>query len=215
MAVVLLLDQALKIWVKTHMYIGESSATDWGWAISWFQLKFTENPGMAFGMTLSDGSGGKMALSIFRIVAIIAFMVYIKILANDKKSHPGFIYCIVLITAGALGNLIDCMFYGMAFSESFGIPNGGVAEFLPATGGYADFLQGKVVDMIYCPIIDAQWPSWMPFCGGKEFTFFSPIFNIADAAVTIGVAMIIIKNKQYFPKDDEDAGTEEQATAAR
>ncbi len=201
MAIVIVLDQALKIWVKTHMYIGESSAEHWDWGISWFQLMFTENPGMAFGWML-PGAGGKLALSIFRIVAITALIWYIRRLSLKENTSTGFVYCLALITAGAIGNLIDCMFYGMVFSGT-GYTENAVAEFMPAAGGYAPFLQGKVVDMLYFPIIESEWPSWVPFWGGESFKFFAPIFNLADAAVTIGVALILIFQKRFFPKDDE------------
>jgi signal peptidase II len=118
-----------------------------------------------------------------------------------------------MILAGAIGNMIDCMFYGMVFSQS-GYSANSVAEFMPAMGGYAPFLQGKVVDMLYFPIIDANWPDWMPFVGGNHFTFFSPIFNIADSAVTVGVALILIFQKRYFPKREEDV-EEEKAAALK
>ncbi len=209
MAVVIILDQALKIWVKTHMFIGESSATHWGWGFSWFQLTFTENPGMAFGWML-PGYGGKLALSIFRIIAIGAMIYFIHRLSKNPKTVPGFVFCIALIAAGAIGNLIDCMFYGISFSGT-GYTESAVAEFLPAEGGYASFLQGKVVDMLYFPIIESEWPSWVPIWGGQEFKFFSPIFNIADSAVTIGVFLILIFQKRFFPKDEEEDTAEKKA----
>lgn len=208
-AAIIVIDQAVKIWVKTHMFLGESSYINWDFGVRQAQLLFTENPGMAFGWAL-PGNGGKIALSIFRIIAIAGMIYYILWAVKNRKPHKGFITCMSMILAGAIGNMIDCMFYGMVFSQS-GYSANSVAEFMPAMGGYAPFLQGKVVDMLYFPIIDANWPDWMPFVGGNHFTFFSPIFNIADSAVTVGVALILIFQKRYFPKTEEDVEEEKEA----
>ena len=170
---VIIADQALKIWVKTHMYIGESSYLNWDWSFSWFQLTFIENPGMAFGLKL-EGETGKYILSIFRIIAIIGLIIFIGWMIKKKKPTTGFVICLSLITAGAIGNLLDSMFYGMFFGAS-GYSANQIAYFMPADGGYASFLQGKVVDMLYFPIIDTTLPDWMPFKGGEHFVFFSPI----------------------------------------
>ncbi len=199
---VLIADQALKIWVKTHMYIGESSFLNWDWGISWFQLTFTENPGMAFGWKL-EGEVGKYILSIFRIIAIIGLFIFIGFTIKKKQPSTGFIVCMSLITAGAIGNLCDSMFYGLFFGSS-GYSANQIAEFMPDAGGYATFLQGKVVDMLYFPIIDTTLPAWVPFKGGEHFVFFSPIFNIADAAVTVGVFAMILFQKRIFPKTLEE-----------
>lgn len=211
-AAIIVIDQVVKIWVKTHMFLGESSYINWDFGIRQAQLLFTENPGMAFGWAL-PGNGGKIALSIFRILAIAGMIYYILWAVKNRKPHKGFITCMSMILAGAIGNMIDCMFYGMVFSQS-GYSANSVAEFMPAMGGYAPFLQGKVVDMLYFPIIDAYWPDWMPFVGGNHFTFFSPIFNIADSAVTVGVALILIFQKRYFPKTEEEL-EEEKAAAEK
>lgn len=193
--VILLIDQAFKIWVKTNMYIGESSFRDWGWSFEWFQVYFIENKGMAFGWAL-PGESGKIFLSIFRIIASIIITIYI-IRVSKKKIHPGFLFSMSLILAGAVGNIIDSAFYGLIFSESGYAPNT-VAEIFPAEGGYAGFLHGKVVDMLYFPLIEGTFPDWMPFWGGEDFIFFRPIFNIADSAITIGVFIILIFQKRFF-----------------
>ena len=193
--VVLIADQALKIWVKTYMFIGESSYTHWGWAIKQFQIAFTENPGMAFGWKL-PGSTGKILLSVFRLIAI-GFLGWYVFRASKKGEHIGFVSSLALILAGAVGNMIDSTFYGMIFSDS-GYQANAVAQIFPPEGGYAPILQGKVVDMLYFPIIDTYLPDWFPFSAGKHFVFFSPIFNIADAAVTCGVFTILIFQKRFF-----------------
>lgn len=211
-AIIVLLDQALKIWVKTHMFQGESSFNHWGFGISEAQLFFTENPGMAFGLKI-PGTAGKIALSVFRILAIGGIIYYILWAVKHSKPHKGFITCLAMVLAGAIGNMIDCMFYGMVFSKSGYTPNT-IAEFMPEMGGYAPFLQGQVVDMLHFPLFSAHWPEWMPFVGGDKFTFFSPVFNIADVAVTIGVALILIFQKRYFPKTEEDVEEEKEATDA-
>ncbi|MDR1746726.1 MAG: lipoprotein signal peptidase [Tannerella sp.] len=183
----LLLDQSLKIWVKTHMELGQSYDV-----FSWFQLHFTENPGMAFGMELIP----KWILSVFRIVAVIAIAVYIVRLLKRNVSF-GYIACIALIFAGAVGNIIDCLFYGMIFSESgYGL----LATFMPEGGGYASFLHGKVVDMLYFPLIQTTWPDWVPVWGGQEFVFFRPIFNLADSAICVGACIMLLFYRSVLSK---------------
>ncbi len=206
---ILIADQALKIWVKTHMPLSNDydgyryMLTPYDRGIrplggSWFQVYFVENSGMAWGWELG-GIWGKMALTLFRLVAVIAGVFIIRNFIA-KKYHPGFIICTGLIFAGALGNLIDSMFYGMIFDES---TQEKVAHMFPAKG-YAGFLHGKVVDMLYFPIIkDKTMPSWIPFIGGERFTFFSPVFNIADAAISTGVISIMVFQKRFFKKNDE------------
>lgn len=178
--IVLLLaaDQALKIWIKTHMQLHDSIEV-----AKWFYLYFTENPGMAFGIEVI----GKLFLSIFRIVAVgfIGYYLYELVKKNYKF---GYIACVSLILAGAVGNIIDSVFYGVIFDHSYGQ----VACFLPEGGGYASWLHGKVVDMFYFPLIQTTWPDWLPIWGGEEFVFFRPIFNLADSAICVGVFILLI-----------------------
>lgn len=179
---ILVADQVLKFWVKTHMQIGESIPV-FG---DWFKIYFVENEGMAFGMAFG-GEVGKLILSLFRIVASIG-MIWGLIYMANHKARTFTILSVALILAGAVGNIIDSCFYGIIFNESYYQ----VAEFLPESGGYAPFFHGRVVDMFYFPIIDTILPEWIPLVGGQHFTFFDAIFNIADSAITIGVAMLLI-----------------------
>lgn len=186
--VLLLADQAVKIWVKTHMLLGEEFSV----AGNWFYIHFLENPGIAFGGKI-DHPFWKPALTVFRIGAIMGIVWYINKLL--KRGFPkGFLLCAVLILAGALGNVIDSIFYGLLFSDSYYQ----LATFLPEGGGYAPFLYGKVVDMLYFPLIQIdKMPSWMPFLGNKPFVFFSPIFNLADSYITVGIfAFLLFYRKQ-------------------
>lgn len=187
--IILLLDQAFKFWVKTSFYLGEEIHI-FG---NWFILHFTENEGMAFGMQFG-GEYGKLILSIFRIIAIIFIGIYIYIL-NRKGAPKGLIISFSLIFAGAMGNIIDSAFYGLIFSES---SYHTVATLFPEGGGYATFLHGKVVDMLYFPVFKGYLPDWVPFWGGDYFIFFRPVFNLADSAITIGVLMLILFNRRYF-----------------
>lgn len=189
--VVVLADQALKIYIKTHFYINEHHNV----LGEWFRLHFVENEGMAYGWKFG-GDGGKMLLTLFRLGAVIFGVWYLRSIIQ-KKYHRGFIICAGLIFAGALGNLIDSMFYGLIFEQSvYGSMN--VAKMFPEHG-YAGFLHGKVVDMLYFPIIrDAHFPSWVPVWGGEDFEFFRPIFNIADASISIGVITILLFQKKFF-----------------
>ena len=176
---ILLIDQAIKIWVKTSMCLHESiQVTDW------FYITFIENMGMAFGMQL----GSKILLSLFRVVAIAALAYYIW-LEVKRKTRTGYIVCLAMILAGAAGNLIDCLFYGLIFNESSPYY---VSYFVPFGTGYAPLLMGKVVDMFYFPLIETEWPLWMPFVGGEHFVFFSPVFNFADASISVSVVWLIL-----------------------
>ena len=176
---ILLIDQAIKIWVKTSMTLHESiHITDW------FYISFIENNGMAFGMQL----GSKIILSLFRVAAIAALGYYIW-LEVGKKARTGYLVCLSMILAGAAGNLIDCMFYGLVFNNSSEFYQ---SYFVPFGTGYAPFLMGKVVDMFYFPLIETEWPLWMPFVGGQHFVFFSPVFNFADASISVGVVLLLL-----------------------
>lgn len=191
-ALVLISDQVLKLWIKTHMTLGQEFRV----LGNWFIIHFTENNGMAFGMELW-GEYGKLALSLFRIVAIVLIGFYLAWLIR-KKMPAGLVLGISLIFAGAIGNMIDSAFYGILFNESYIEP----AKFLPEGGGYATFLHGRVVDMFYFPIINTTWPSWVPFVDDSQFIFFRPVFNIADSAITTGVLyLLLFQRKTLFDKN--------------
>jgi signal peptidase II len=166
--------------------------------LPWFIIHFTENNGMAYGMEFS-GQYGKMFLSIFRIAAVIGIGWYLVRLVKEK-AHWGLVTSIALIFAGAIGNIIDSAFYGLIFNEGC---MGTVATLFPKGGGYAGFLHGKVVDMIYCPLFNGHFPSWFPIWHDQEFTFFSYIFNCSDSAITIGVILILIFQRKFYPRPQE------------
>ncbi len=204
---IVLADQALKIYIKTNYYLNEHHNI----LGQWFRLHFVENEGMAYGWKFG-GDGGKMILTLFRLGAVIFGVFYIKSIIA-KKYHRGFIACAALIFAGALGNLIDSMFYGLIFEESI---QGSleVAKMFPEHG-YAGFLHGRVVDMLYFPIIrNAHFPSWVPVWGGEDFEFFRPIFNIADVSISAGVISILVFQKKFFkPHDKEKQNTTVETNA--
>ena len=179
-ALVIVIDQVVKIWVKTHFYYGEELMIT-----SWFRLLFIENNGMAFGMEL----GSKLLLTLFRIIASVAFIYYLWKLRSRSDIPKGYVACIALITAGALGNVIDCIAYGLIFNSPMP-PQ--VAQFLPPEGGYASLFNGRVVDMFYFPLCEWNWPDWMPWIGGNHFVFFQPIFNVADASLSVSVIVLIL-----------------------
>lgn len=188
--ILIAVDQASKIYVKTHFHMGEEVMV----IPTWFRLVFTENPGVAFGMEWG-GTTGKYFLSLFRIVfsIVIAFFLYKNI---QKGEHKGLLIAGVLILAGAIGNVIDGVFYGAIFSaSSFHMPN--LAQFVPFGQGYAPLLQGKVVDMFYFPLFDGQLPSWLPIYGGQPFSFFNAIFNVADACISVGLVLLLIFMRKY------------------
>jgi signal peptidase II len=185
---ILLVDQIVKILVKTNMIMGEEIHV-FG---NWFRIHFLENNGMAFGMEWG-GKTGKAALSVFRMLAIAGISWYLSVLIK-RKAHIGLILSVSAIIAGAAGNLIDSAFYGLIFSESWHTP----AIMFPEGGGYASFLQGRVVDMLYFPVIDSHWPDWSPIRPGQSFVFFRPVFNLADTSITLGVAAILIFQKKFL-----------------
>jgi len=192
--IIILLDQALKFAVKLHMFTGQEIII----IPNFFKIHFTENAGMAFGMELG-GMNGKLFLSLFRIFAIIG-IIYFLISGIKKEFHAGLVFCISLILAGAIGNMIDCAFYGIIFNNSYHE----LAQLFPKEGGYSSFLKGNVVDMLYFPIINnAVLPKWIPLIGGSEFSFFNAIFNIADSSITIGVILILIFQRKFFPHEEE------------
>jgi len=185
---ILLIDQVLKIWIKTHMSIGQEIHLFGNWGL----IHFIENNGMAFGMEIG-GKTGKFILSIFRIIAIFGIGYFLSSLIK-KKANMGLIFAVSAIMAGAIGNIIDSSFYGLIFSESLTQP----AILFPPEGGYSSFLHGKVVDMFYFPVINTHWPDWSPIKSGQSFVFFRPVFNIADSSITCGVLSIIIFQKRMF-----------------
>jgi len=178
--VVLLIDQALKIWVKTHFYLGESHEI-----FPWFQIAFIQNNGMAFGWEI----GSKLLLTLLRIITVGFLIYYLCGIHTKKQAKTGYLVCLSLIIAGAAGNIIDCAFYGLIFDNP-APPY--IASIFPPDGGYATIFHGKVVDMLYFPLVSWTWPAWVPFVGGEYFLFFSPVFNFADAAISVGLVWLII-----------------------
>jgi signal peptidase II len=197
---VLLLDQTLKIWVKTHLVLNESIKV-----FNWFYILFIENEGMAFGYSWGS-DWGKLFLSLFRIIAVILIAFYLARIVK-QKAHPGYIACIALIMAGAMGNIIDSVFYGKIFTESTGNT---LATLFPPQG-YANWLHGRVVDMLYFPLFQGYLPQWIPIWGGEYFTFFQPIFNVSDASITIGVLLIILFQGKFFGKGKSHQAKEENS----
>lgn len=202
-ALIIIIDQALKIYIKTGFHFGEANKI-----LPWFHLHFIENPGMAWGWKFGNETG-KVVLTLFRLAAVIFGTWYLgKIVKNHY--HKGFIICAALIYAGALGNLIDSMFYGMIFDKGLVYVPAikdyqsytGIATF--STDGYSSFLHGCVVDMLYFPIFETTLPNWVPFWGGEDFEFFSPIFNIADASISVGVITLLIFQKRFFKRKNQE-----------
>lgn len=202
---ILIIDQVVKIYVKTHIHYGDGFDM---LGLSWAKIHFVENEGMAFGLSFG-GLTGKYILSIFRIIMVVFLFYILRNLIIHKETY-GLIISFSMIIAGALGNIIDSMFYGLIFSESYF--HGGLATMFPPEGGYGSFLTGKVVDMLYFPMIDTVLPEWVPLWGGERFEFFRPVFNIADSAITVGVSSILFFHRRFFnsetvkeelPKTDE------------
>ena len=185
--ILVLLDQILKIWIKTHYILGEESQI-----FDWFIIHFTENNGMAFGIEFG-GYTGKKILTIFRIVVVGIGIKYIFNLSKAGFSN-GTSIALGFIIGGAIGNIIDSSFYGIIFNESYN----NVASFMPEAGGYSSLLHGKVVDMFYFPLMNSHFPNWLPIWGGEHFIFFRPVFNIADAGISIGIFMILLFYKKEF-----------------
>ena len=203
--IILLIDQVSKIYIKTHFVLSEEIKV---LGLDWFRIHFLENNGMAWGKEFG-GRSGKLFLTLFRLVAIagIGYWMYDAIKNN---SHRILVTAIALIFAGAMGNIIDSVFYGIFFSDSYRE----LATFLPPEGGYESLFHGKVVDMLYFPIIqNATWPEWVPYFGGGDFSFFEPVFNIADTAISTGVGILLVFNKKAFPKIEEEVAEKLEDTS--
>ena len=185
--ILIILDQILKIWIKTHFFLGEEYQV-----FNWFIIHFTENNGMAFGMEFG-GYTGKTILTLFRIIVVGLGIKYVFDLVKKRLSN-GALIALGLIIGGAIGNIIDSSFYGIIFNESYN----DVASFMPESGGYSSFLHGKVVDMFYFPLMNSHFPSWLPIWGGEHFIFFRPVFNIADAGISVGIFMILLFYRGEF-----------------
>lgn len=190
---ILLIDQISKLYIKTNFALGDEVEV-----FDWFRILFVENEGMAWG-TKIPGEYGKLALTLFRLAAItgIGYWLWDSVRKGGSKI---LIISIAFIFAGAFGNIIDSVFYGVIFNDSYGQ----IASFLPEEGGYSSLFHGKVVDMLYFPLYKGYLPEWLPIWGGKYFTFFEPVFNIADSAISVGVAMLLLFNKKAFPKEKEE-----------
>ncbi len=215
--IILLIDQISKVYMKTHFLLGDEIKV---FGLDWFRIHFLENNGMAWG-TEFGGENGKLYLTLFRLVAITGIGYWLWS-AVKSKAHKILILAIAFIFAGALGNIIDSVFYGVLFGDSYS----NIATFLPEGGGYSSIFHGKVVDMLYFPLVDTQlpswvpsisfvWPDWLPFIGGdlftlfvdRTFSFFDPVFNIADMAISTGVGILLVFNKKVFPKKEEELET--------
>lgn len=193
---IIIVDQALKFYIKTTFYYGQEVNI----IGTWFKLHFIENEGMAFGMKLSQAAIGKLVLTLFRLVAVVFGFYFLKKLC-DKGYGKGALICGSLILAGALGNLIDSIFYGLIFTES----SFHLAKLVPFGHGYGKLFHGKVVDMLYFPLMDVVLPGWVPLKGGQHFQFFEPVFNIADAAISVGVITLLIFQKKFIQSQNEKA----------
>ena len=196
---ILLIDQISKIYIKTHFKLTETVEV-----LSWFKIHFVENDGMAWGTKLSDfftfisDKSAKLILTLFRIVAVTGIGFWLVDVTKKKKSKT-LVFAIAIIFAGALGNILDSIFYGLLFSDS----DMQVATFLPEAGGYAEVFHGKVVDMLHFPLWSGVLPEWLPFFGGKYFSFFDPVFNVADVAISTGIGILIVFNKRAFKEDSK------------
>ena len=197
-AIIIILDQASKIYVKTHFFLGEQVDVT-----SWFKILFIENNGMAYGMEL----GSKMVLTWLRIIFSGLFIWYLVKIRRRTDMPRGFVVCVAMITAGAIGNVIDCIAYGQLFNDP-APPE--VAQLLPSEGGYASLFNGKVVDMLQFPLAEWDWPAWMPWIGGKHYLFFQPIFNVADACLTTSILAIIIFYNKLLLADKKNEANKEQ-----
>lgn len=196
--IIVLIDQISKIWVKTHFFWGESLEI-----LPFFELRFVQNPGMAFGWEL----GSKLFLTIFRMIAVGGLLWYLFKLRTTKLIPFGYVVCIALITAGAAGNIFDCLFYGEIFNNPYP-PQ--VASFVPWGEGYAPLFKGMVVDMLYFPLFSFTWPDWVPLLGGSEFSFFDPVFNIADASISVGMTVLIFFYYKYILMTDDSQVAERE-----
>ncbi len=204
MAVVLLIDQAVKVWVKTHMVYASEFPLIGGQ--DWAFFRFIENPGMAFGIEFG-GAYGKLALSLFRVIAV-GFLGYLINQLIQARASRGLLACFALILAGAVGNIIDSAFYGVVFSDS-GYHE--AATMFPPEGGYAGFMYGHVVDMLYFPIFEGVFPEWLPVWGGEPYLFFRPVFNVADAAISVGVFCLLLFYRDFFRQEVEPVTPAESA----